>query len=138
MEEAQDELSDVRDQVACLEHSYKLISVEATNSKAAAEKAECLLSIRTERFVEYRARKDAEIKTMKSTAETKYNKLMKSKDEEIRRLKAVAESRVSLLEKRHGLEIRRAQSLIYNEARSHTKEIIQYQKKVEALEKSKV
>ena len=39
MEEAQDELSDVRDQVACLEHSYKLISVEATNSKAAAEKA---------------------------------------------------------------------------------------------------
>jgi chromosome segregation ATPase len=48
LEEAQDELSDVRDQVACLQHSYKLISVEAANSKAAAEKAECLLSIRTD------------------------------------------------------------------------------------------
>jgi hypothetical protein len=93
--EAQDELSGVRDQVACLEHSHKLISVEAANFKAAAEKAECLLPSRTERFVEYRARKDAEIKAIKSTAEKKYNKLMQSKEEEIRRLKAAAESRVS-------------------------------------------
>jgi hypothetical protein len=127
---AQDELSDVRDQVASLEHSHKLISVEAANFKAAAKKAECLLSSRTERFVEYRARKDAEIKTIKSTAKKKYNKLMQSKEEEICRLKAAAESRVSLLEKCHWLEIRKAQPKIY------TKEIIQYQKKVEALEKS--
>jgi hypothetical protein len=62
---------------------------------------------------------------------------MQSKEEEIRRMKAAAESRVSLLEKRHRLEIHKAQSKIYYEARSHTKEIIQYQKNVEASEKSK-
>jgi hypothetical protein len=135
--EAQDELSGALNHVAHLEHANKSISVEASNFKAAAEKAECLLSTRTERFVQSRARQDAKIQTVKSAAEEKYNKLMQSKDEEIRRLKAAAESKVMLMEKRHGMEIRKAQSIMYNEARSHTKQIVQYEKKVEALQKSK-
>jgi esterase/lipase len=135
--EAQDELSGVLDHVAHLEHANKSISIEASNFKAAAEKAECLLSSRTERFVESRARQDAKIKTVKSTAEEKYNKLMQSKEEEIRRLKAAAETRVMFLEKRHGMVIRKAQSIMYNEARSHTKQIVQYEKKIDALHKSK-
>ena len=136
--EAQDELSGVLDHVAHLEHANKSISIEASNFKAAAEKAECLLSSRTERFVESCARQDAKIKTVKSTAEEKYNKLMQSKEEEeIRRLKAAAETRVMFLEKRHGMVIRKAQSIMYNEARSHTKQIVQYEKKIDALHKSK-
>jgi hypothetical protein len=73
-------------------------------------------SSRTERFVEFRQRKEDEMKCVKARAEKK----------------------VLWLEKQHGLAISKIESKMYRLERSHTKEVVCYENTIESLMKKGV
>jgi hypothetical protein len=76
---AKDKLTVANDHISDLQHANKSLSNETAALKDAAEKSANLLAVRSDRFVEFRVRKEDEVK----------------------RVKARAESRILLLEKQH-------------------------------------
>jgi hypothetical protein len=83
--------------------------------RSCAEKSANLLAVRTERFVEFRARKEDKVK----------------------RVKARAKSRILLLEKQHGIAISKVNAEKYQLERDHMKEIVRFQNAIDSLGKEK-
>ncbi len=108
---AKDKLLVANDHISDLQHANKSLSNETAALKKETDKSASLLSSRTERFVEFRVRKEDELK----------------------RVKARAEKKVQWLEKQHGLAISKIQAEMYRRDRHHTKEVIRYQNTIESL-----
>lgn len=88
---AKDKLTVANDQVLDLQHANKSHLAETVSLKDAADKSASLLTARPERFVEFRVRKDDEMK----------------------RVKARAEKKILLLEKQHGIAISKLNAEMY-------------------------
>ena len=108
---AKDNLLVANDRISDLQQANKSLSNESAALKNYADKSASLLSSRTKRFVEFRQRKEDEIK----------------------RVKARAEKKVLWLEKQHGLAISKIESKMYRLERSHTKEVVCYENTIESL-----
>lgn len=113
--DSKDKLHVAIDHVTDLQHANKSLSNETAALKKELHKSASLLSSRTERFVEFRVRKEDELK----------------------RVKARAESRILLLEKQHGIAIAKMNAEKYRLERDHTKQIVRFQGTIDSLAKEK-
>lgn len=68
---AKDKLLVANDHISDLQHANKSLSNETAALKKETDKSASLLSSRTERFVEFRVRKEDELKRVKARAEKK-------------------------------------------------------------------
>jgi hypothetical protein len=108
---AKDKLTVANDHISDLQHANKSLSNETAALKDAAEKSANLLAVRTERFVEFRVRKEDEVK----------------------RVKARAESRILLLEKQPEIAISKVNAEKYRLERDHMKETVRFQNNIDSL-----
>lgn len=91
VESIRDELSVARNHISDLQHTITSISYVQNQFKTAAAKSMTLLATRTERFVDFLARKDDEVLC----------------------LKAQAQKKIKALEKRHSLHVSRSEAVMY-------------------------
>jgi uncharacterized secreted protein with C-terminal beta-propeller domain len=132
-DEIKDKLVIAHDHIADLEHTNSLAILEAQQLKADAAKSNDLLSLRTQRFDQFRSRKQEELKRTKATAASRIETLQEKHVQELQ----CAEVAKMALESSHKKELKRAHSEIYNLERKHNKLIVACNGKIDRIKKKK-